>query len=83
MIYDNSKKEDIKKIDLYSETPYEMPLLSVVEISKLKNEPKWMREFRVNSYLKFEEKIDLNATLSQVLSYRCKKCCKKVGLRCK
>ena len=31
----HSKKEEIKKIDLYSETPYEMPLLSVVEISKL------------------------------------------------
>ena len=27
----------------------------VTEISKLKNEPKWMRDFRVNSYLKFEE----------------------------
>ena len=27
----------------------------VIEISKIKNEPKWMREFRVNSYLKFEE----------------------------
>ena len=27
----------------------------VLEISKIKNEPKWMREFRLNSYLKFEE----------------------------
>ena len=27
----------------------------VIDISKIKNEPKWMREFRVNSYLKFEE----------------------------
>ena len=27
----------------------------VLEISKLKNEPKWMRDFRINSYLKFEE----------------------------
>jgi len=27
----------------------------VIEISKIKNEPKWMRDFRVNSYLKFEE----------------------------
>ena len=27
----------------------------VIEISKLKKEPKWMRDFRVNSYLKFEE----------------------------
>jgi Fe-S cluster assembly protein SufB len=27
----------------------------VIEISKIKKEPKWMREFRINSYLKFEE----------------------------
>jgi len=27
----------------------------VIEISKLKKEPKWMRDFRINSYLKFEE----------------------------
>ena len=27
----------------------------VIEISKIKEEPKWMKEFRVNSYLKFEE----------------------------
>lgn len=27
----------------------------VVSISKQKNEPKWMRDFRVNSYFKFEE----------------------------
>ena len=27
----------------------------VLEISKLKKEPKWMRDFRLNSYLKFEE----------------------------
>ena len=27
----------------------------VIEISKIKNEPKWMREFRINSYLKFKE----------------------------
>lgn len=27
----------------------------VIEISKIKKEPKWMQEFRVNSYLKFEE----------------------------
>jgi len=27
----------------------------VLEISKIKNEPKWMRDFRLNSYLKFEE----------------------------
>ena len=27
----------------------------VIEISKIKKEPKWMRDFRVNSYLKFEE----------------------------
>lgn len=31
----HSKKEEIKKFDLYSETPYELPLLSIVEISKL------------------------------------------------
>ena len=24
----------------------------VIEISKIKKEPKWMREFRINSYLK-------------------------------
>ena len=27
----------------------------VIEISKIKKEPKWMRDFRVNSYQKFEE----------------------------
>ena len=27
----------------------------VIEISKIKNEPDWMREFRINSYNKFEE----------------------------
>ena len=27
----------------------------VIDISKTKNEPNWMREFRINSYLKFEE----------------------------
>ncbi len=27
----------------------------VIEISKLKKEPNWMRDFRINSYLKFEE----------------------------
>lgn len=27
----------------------------VIEISKIKKEPKWMRDFRINSYLKFEE----------------------------
>lgn len=27
----------------------------VIEISKIKNEPKWMREFRINSYEKFKE----------------------------
>ncbi len=27
----------------------------VLEISKTKKEPKWMRDFRINSYLKFEE----------------------------
>ena len=27
----------------------------VSEISKIKNEPNWMREFRLNSYKKFEE----------------------------
>ena len=27
----------------------------VIEISKLKKESKWMRDFRINSYLKFEE----------------------------
>ena len=27
----------------------------VIEISNIKNEPKWMRDFRVNSYLKFKE----------------------------
>jgi len=27
----------------------------IIEISKLKQEPKWMRDFRINSYLKFEE----------------------------
>ena len=27
----------------------------VESISKIKKEPKWMRDFRVNSYLKFEE----------------------------
>ena len=27
----------------------------VIEISKIKKEPKWMKDFRVNSYLKFEE----------------------------
>ena len=27
----------------------------VIEISKLKNEPKWMRDFRVNSYNTFSE----------------------------
>ena len=27
----------------------------VIEISKIKKEPKWMREFRINSYFKFEE----------------------------
>ena len=29
------KKEEVKKYDLYSETPYELPLFSIVEISKL------------------------------------------------
>ena len=27
----------------------------VINVSKIKNEPKWMRDFRINSYLKFEE----------------------------
>ena len=27
----------------------------VIEISKIKEEPKWMRDFRVNSYLKFDK----------------------------
>ena len=27
----------------------------VIEISKIKNEPKWMRDFRVKSYECFEE----------------------------
>ena len=27
----------------------------VIQISKTKNEPKWMREFRINSFLKFNE----------------------------
>ncbi len=27
----------------------------VIEISKTKKEPKWMKDFRINSYLKFEE----------------------------
>ncbi len=27
----------------------------VIEISKIKGEPKWMRDFRVNSYLKFDK----------------------------
>ena len=27
----------------------------VLEISKIKKEPKWMRDFRLNSYIKFEE----------------------------
>ena len=27
----------------------------VIEISKLKNEPKWMRDFRIKSYEKFLE----------------------------
>ena len=27
----------------------------VIEISKIKDEPKWMRDFRINSYLKFKE----------------------------
>jgi len=27
----------------------------VMEISKIKKEPKWMRDFRIDSYLKFEE----------------------------
>jgi len=27
----------------------------VIEISKIKNEPKWMTDFRVNSYKVFEE----------------------------
>ena len=30
----------------------------VIEISKIKNEPKWMRDFRVSSYLKFEELLN-------------------------
>ena len=30
----------------------------VIEISKIKKEPKWMREFRINSYLKFEELLN-------------------------
>ena len=30
----------------------------VIEISKIKNEPKWMKEFRINSYLKFEELLN-------------------------
>ena len=30
----------------------------VESISKSKGEPKWMREFRVNSYLKFEEMLN-------------------------
>ena len=27
----------------------------VIEISNIKNEPAWMKEFRLNSYRKFEE----------------------------
>ena len=27
----------------------------VIEISKIKKEPKWMTDFRVNAYLKFKE----------------------------
>ena len=30
----------------------------VLEISKIKREPKWMRDFRINSYLKFEELLN-------------------------
>ena len=30
----------------------------VIEISKTKKEPKWMRDFRINSYLKFEELLN-------------------------
>jgi len=30
----------------------------VLEISKIKKEPKWMRNFRINSYLKFEELLN-------------------------
>ena len=38
----------------------------------------WLHVFYAyTSYLKFEEKIDLNATRSQILSDRCKKCCDK------
>ena len=30
----------------------------VIEISKIKKEPKWMMDFRINSYLKFEELLN-------------------------
>ena len=42
----------------------------------------WLHVFYAYmSYLKFDEKkIDLNATLSQLLSDRHRKCCKKVSL---
>lgn len=32
----------------------------VIEISKLKNEPKWMRDFRIKSYEYFEESLEPN-----------------------
>ena len=30
----------------------------VIEISKLKNEPRWMRDFRINSFNKFKELLN-------------------------
>ena len=51
----------------------------VIEISKLKNEPKWMRDFRVNSYNTFSELAnpsfgpELNVDFDDITYY------KKVG----
>lgn len=48
----------------------------IIEISKIKNEPKWMRDFRINSFIKFSELSnptfgpDLNINFDDITYYK-------------